>query len=65
MRDPNRIPIVLKKIEIAWSKVPDWRLSQLICNASFELNREDPFHIEDDLLIKGINRVVEKYNNET
>ena len=30
MRDPNRIPEILKELEKIWSKYPDLRLGQLI-----------------------------------
>jgi hypothetical protein len=32
MRDPNRIPRIIKKLEKAWLKNPDYRLGQLISN---------------------------------
>ena len=30
MRDPNRIPIICKALEEAWSKYPDLRLGQFL-----------------------------------
>lgn len=30
MRDPNRIPIICKALEEAWSKHPDMRLGQFL-----------------------------------
>ena len=33
MRDPKRIPKILKEIEKVWEKYPDMRLGQLITNA--------------------------------
>ena len=53
MRNPNRIPEVLKELEEFWKQVPDWRLGQVISNFSYELmGNNDPFHMEDkDLLI--------------
>ena len=48
MRNPHRIPLVLRELQRLWEKHPDWRLGQLI----FNIPRRDPFHIEDDDLIK-------------
>ena len=48
MRDPNRIPEVLKEIEYYWNKYPDMRLCQLIyCVAQ----GRDIFDIEDEELV--------------
>ena len=48
MRNPDRIPKVLRELERLWSKHPDWRLGQLI----FNIPGRDPFHIEDYDLIE-------------
>lgn len=32
MRKPERIPKIVKLLEEAWTKVPDWRLGQLVSN---------------------------------
>ena len=52
MRNPDRIPEVLKELEKLWEQVPDWRLGQVISNFSYELmGNNDPFYMEDkDLL---------------
>ena len=52
MRDPKRIPEILKELEDFWKQVPDWRLGQVISNFSYEMTgNNDPFYIEDkDLL---------------
>ena len=52
MRDPNRIPEILKELEEFWKQSPDWRLGQVISNFSYELmGNNDPFYMEDkDLL---------------
>lgn len=53
MRDPDRIPKVLREIEKLWKKHPDWRLGQLIYN----IPGRDPFHIEDyDLVALGFEK---------
>ena len=52
MRNPERIPEVLKELEKFWEQVPDWRLGQVISNFSYEImGSNDPFYMEDkDLL---------------
>jgi|CXWL01.1.fsa_nt_gi uncharacterized protein YihD (DUF1040 family) len=45
MRDPKRIPVVIKALEALWMKQPDLRLCQLIENVGGSFYRED-----DDLL---------------
>lgn len=52
MRNPDRIPEILKELEEFWKQVPDWRLGQVISNFSYELmGNNDPFYMEDtDLL---------------
>ncbi len=53
MRNPKRIPEVLKELEKFWEQVPDWRLGQVISNFSYELTgNNDPFYIEDTDLLK-------------
>lgn len=47
MRDAQRIPRILKLIEIIWVKNPDLRLCQIIGNC-FEPG--DLYHKEDSLL---------------
>jgi len=62
MRDPNRIPKLLKAIERLWLEVPDWRLGQLLCNVypRFESN---PFFIEDDEILKAIKDEIKDCNH--
>ena len=52
MRNPERIPKILKELENFWEQNPDWRLGQVISNFSYELmGNNDPFYMEDaDLL---------------
>jgi len=54
MRDPKRIKKVLETIERVWIKVPDFRLGQLIVNAT---KQNDPFYVEDDILIKQLEQI--------
>ena len=52
MRNPERIPEVLKELEEFWKQNPDLRLGQIISNLSYEsMRNNDPFYMEDkDLL---------------
>ena len=53
MRNPERIPEVLKELEEFWKQNPDWRLGQVIANFSYELmGNNDPFYMEDDKLLE-------------
>ena len=47
MRDPKRIKELCNIIETVWEKVPDWRLSQLLYNAT---GKYDIFYVEDDAI---------------
>lgn len=47
MRDPNRIPAILKTLEEVWRLHSDWRFMQLICNIQ-NAHGSDMFFIEDD-----------------
>ena len=53
MRDPERIPEVLVKLETLWNQVPQLRLGQLIWVLN---NNKDPFYVEDDMLLNEIER---------
>ena len=68
MRDPNRIPEVLKELEDFWKQVPDWRLGQVISNFSYELmGNNDPFYLEDkDILelLKQRNEALKQRNEK-
>ena len=50
MRDVNRIPQILKRLEDLWKKYPDLRLGQLIGNVI-----QDPalYYVEDEKLMKA------------
>lgn len=53
MRNPDRIPEMLKELEEFWKQVPDLRLGQIISNLSYEsMNNNDPFYMEDDDLLE-------------
>ena len=52
MRNPNRIPEILKELEEFWKQNSDWRLGQVISNLNYEImGSNNPFYLEDkDLL---------------
>lgn len=53
MRNPDRIPEMLKELEEFWKQVPDLRLGQIISNLSYEsMKNNDPFYMEDDDLLE-------------
>ena len=54
MRDPSRIPIILKEIERIWLEDPDLRLCQLIGNCH---ESGDLYYKEDDDLLKRLKEV--------
>lgn len=55
MRNPDRIPEVLKELEEFWKQVPDWRLGQVIANLNYEiLGTNDPFYLEDTDLLNNL-----------
>ena len=61
MRDPKRIPEMLKELEEFWKQVPDWRLGQVISNFSYEITgNNDPFYIEDKDLLELLKQKNEK-----
>jgi len=57
MRDPKRIPRLLKKVEKFWKKYPDLRLGQLIINFAYDT---DGYFIEDDKLEKRLDKELNK-----
>ena len=55
MRNPDRIPELLKELEEFWKQVPDWRLGQVIANLNYEiLGTNDPFYLEDTDLLNNL-----------
>lgn len=53
MRDVNRIRPLMERLIDAWERHPDLRLGQIVSNAS---PNRDSFNIEDEALIKSIER---------
>ena len=52
MRDPKRIPEILKLLQECWENVPDWRFGQLIENVKRYIGSADLFYIEDDKFVQ-------------
>jgi uncharacterized protein YihD (DUF1040 family) len=61
MRDPERIPEIITLLHAAWTAYPDLRLGQLISNIA---NTRDPFYVEDDMMILGLQKLFENKLNE-
>lgn len=57
MRNPKRIPKIMKELEEFWKQNPDWRLGQVISNLNHEImGNNDPFYVEDDDLLEILRR---------
>ena len=57
MRDPDRIPKILKEIEKIWVKFPDLRLGQLLINvfdAGSAFAHVSLYNLEDDKLVEQL-----------
>lgn len=66
MRNPDRIPLILKELEMFWKQNPDWRLAQILANIHIlytETCGEDIFYMEDDLIIEGLKKL-KKYGRK-
>jgi len=64
MRDPERIGRLLGKIQECWIKYPDFRLCQLIINAT--QNYGDLWYVEDDdleIAIDEFDKYLFNWNN--
>ncbi len=58
MRDKNRIPKILNKLEQIWKENPDLRLGQIITIATRPKNTcPEVFFIEDEDILKGIQSI--------
>ena len=64
LRNPDRIPIILNKLESVWSHAPCLRLGQLLynLNQNIELN-SDLFYLEDDRLEYELDRMYQDDNS--
>lgn len=57
MRDPNRIPVIIQRLQKIWEANPDLRLGQIVGNAFHYPMGEDPYHVEDEYFISRIEEV--------
>ena len=61
MRDKERIPEICNRLAEIWSKVPDWRLSQLMMNAILtyhQTHSHSIFYLEDSNFIEYLEEYV-------
>lgn len=68
MRDPARIPRILDLISKVWLANPDLRFCQLIYSCVRDNNARlnwDSLNLEDDLLEKGLEKMIAKSFSET
>lgn len=66
MRDSNRIYTCSNRLAEIWSKVPDWRLSQMMINAlAMYQNRHgtDAFYMEDEEFLDFLEDFIDHYTN--
>lgn len=65
MRDPNRIPEILKELEKYWTAAPDLRLGQLINNLSYlARGYHDMFCTEDEEMVKVLKNLNQEISNK-
>ena len=60
MRDPNRIAHLSVLLGRLWKRNPDLRFAQIVELLKSKLGTDDMFYIEDDDLIKLMERMVDK-----
>ncbi len=62
MRNPDRIPLILKRLENVWKKHSDLRLGQIFVSSDSLLKQKgiNMFALEDDELIDEIEKLFEE-----
>jgi uncharacterized protein YihD (DUF1040 family) len=62
MRDPNRIPRILKHLQDIWERNPDLRLGQLIENVfpNTEYDFISAYYLEDEDFLKALEEYYSK-----
>lgn len=62
MRDPERIEEIVPLLQCIWRKYPDLRLGQLVSILAAEAGKGDMdvFQVEDDDILIGIQKYLEK-----
>jgi uncharacterized protein YihD (DUF1040 family) len=64
LRDLERIDKILELLREVWTKVPDWRLTQLVVNASDTDHDCGPvFYMEDEEFEQRLLRLAEGLDN--
>ena len=59
MRDPARIPRIMKKLGKLWKRYPDWRFEQMLINSGLIPDGSHWF-VEDDKVEAAIDERLEK-----
>jgi hypothetical protein len=57
MRDPKRIPKIIKRLEKLWKANPELRLGQMVGNAFSYPAHNDPYYVEDEEFITKIEKI--------
>jgi hypothetical protein len=66
MRDPVRIKRITDLLSEVWAKVPDWRLTQLVINASDTKHNCGPvFHLEDNEFERRLRKLAESLESQS
>ena len=60
MRDINRIPHMFVLLGKIWKRNPDLRFAQLVEILKSKLGTDDMYYVEDDDLVKLLERMVEE-----
>jgi uncharacterized protein YihD (DUF1040 family) len=64
-RCSRRVHDTLTAVEIFWKKHPGWRLGQILENvARFGCNRAEVFYLEDEMLIRGLQVLTKRIQEE-
>ena len=61
MRDPARIDRMLSLIRAIWSKSPDLRLGQLLCNANTHNFESNTYQCDDDDLENDLKAYCQRF----
>jgi hypothetical protein len=59
MRDPNRIYKICHALAEQWSRVPDWRLTQLFNNLQ-RYDDSDLYYLEEDEFLERLKIMLDK-----
>ena len=63
MRDVNRIPYAMQRLETLWRKMPDQRLGQFLSNMLslyYSETKRDPFFPEENDFLSVIEKAVQE-----